>query len=154
MACGLATLDILESEKLIENGARMGERLITGLQDLIPRYELLKEVRGKGLIIGIELGAPKTFAMKSAWKLIHAADGGLFPQAIIMPLLDQHHILTQVAGHNMDVIKILPPLTITEEDVDHFIGSFESVLAECHKFPGPAWTTASHLMKFALTNRT
>ncbi len=153
MACGLATLDILESENLIENGARQGQKIIDGLTALIPKYELLKEVRGKGMIIGIELGAPKSFAMKSAWKLIHAADGGLFPQALIMPLLDQHKILTQVAGHNMDVIKILPSLTTSDEDVEYFLKSFETVLAECHKFPGPAWTTASHLMKFAVTNR-
>lgn len=153
MSCGLAALDILQSEGLVENAARQGERIMEGLRAMIPRYELLKEVRGQGLIIGIELGQPKSLGMKSAWKLIHAADGGLFPQALIMPLLDQHRILTQVAGHNLDVIKILPPLTITDEDADYFLKAFENVLAECHKFPGPAWSTASHLLKFAVTGK-
>lgn len=153
MACGLAALDILEKERLIENAARQGEALMEGLRAMIPRFELLKEVRGKGLIIGIELGEPKSLGMRSAWKLIHAADGGLFPQALIMPLLDKHRILTQVAGHNMDVIKILPPLTITDEDVKQFLAAFEAVLAECHKFPGPAWSTATHLVKFAVSGK-
>lgn len=153
MTCGLAVLDILERENMVENARRQGERLLKGLKDLIPKYELLKDVRGQGLIIGIELGAPKSLGMKAAWKMIHAADGGLFPQALIMPALDKHRILTQVAGHNMDVIKLLPPLTLTNEDTDHFLNAFEDVLAECHKFPGPAWSTASHLVKFAVGAR-
>ena len=153
MACALATLYILESEKLIENAARQGERLMKGLRGMLPRYELSKEVRGKGLLIGIELGQPESLGMKSAWKLIHAVDGGLFPQTLIMPALDKYRILMQVAGHNLDVIKLLPPLTITDEDTDHVLTSFESVLADCHRFPGPAWSTASHLLKFAVRPR-
>lgn len=153
MACGLAALDVIEKEDLVGNAARKGERIMSGLKALIPKYELLHEVRGRGLIIGIELGKPKSLALRSAWAAMHAADGGLFPQAILMPLLDRHHMLAQVAGHNLDVIKILPPLIITDEDADAFLAAFEEVLAECHKFPGPAWSTASHLLKFAVGKR-
>lgn len=153
MTCGLAAFHVIESEGLIEKGARQSERLLNGLRAMIAKYELLHEVRGTGMMIGIELGSPKSLGLKSAWKLIHAADKGLFPQALIMPLLDKHRIITQVAGHNMDVIKLLPPLTMTDEDTDWFLSAFEDVLAECHKFPGPAWTTATHLLKFAATGK-
>ncbi len=153
MACGLAAFHVLETGDLIQNGIRQAARITEGLRRMIPRYELLHDVRGQGLMIGIELGAPRSLALKSAWKLIHAADKGLFPQALIMPLLDRHRILTQVAGHNMDVIKLLPPLTITDEDSDWFLNAFEDVLAECHRFPGPAWTTATHLLRFAAGSR-
>ncbi len=153
MACGLAALDILESEQLPANAARQGQAIIAGLNEMAGKYELLKEVRGVGLMIGIELGQPKSLGMKSAWKLIHAADGGLFPQSIIMPLMDNYRILTQVAGHNMDIIKLLPPLTITDADTSYFLEAFEAVLSDCHRFPGPAWTTASKLIKFAVTGR-
>ncbi len=153
MACGLAAVDILERENLPDNAAKQGKTLLTGLQEMAERYELLSEVRGKGLMIGIELGQPTSFVMKSAWNLIHAADAGLFPQSIIMPLMDNYRILTQVAGHNMDIIKLLPPLTLTDEDTSYFLEAFDEVLASCHKFPGPAWSTASKLIKFALKGR-
>ena len=68
---------------------------------------------------------------------MHTLDKSLFPQAAIIPLLDKHHIITQVAGHDIDVIKLLPPLVINEEDVNWFLTAFEDVLAQMHKFPGP-----------------
>lgn len=149
MVCGLAAFHVPENKGLIENGARQAARITEGLRQMVPRYELLHDVRGLGMMIGIELGPPKSLGLRSAWKLIHAADKGLFPQDLIMPLLDKHRILTQVAGHNMDVIKLLPPLTLTDANTDWFLNAFEQVLAECHRFPGPAWSTATHLLKFA-----
>src|SRR4029077_21258851 len=59
MAAGIATLDVLTSEGLIENAARTGDYLLRGLAAMTGRYELLQEVRGKGLMIGIEFGSPK-----------------------------------------------------------------------------------------------
>ena len=59
MAAGIATLDVIEQERLIENAARTGERIMRDLSALVPRYEMLREVRGKGLMIGVEFGAPE-----------------------------------------------------------------------------------------------
>ena len=126
--------------------------LKAGLSDLIPKYDLLKEVRGKGLMIALEFGSPKSLALKAAWKLLHKVDQSLFPQAILIPLLKDHHILAQVAGHNMDVIKLLPSLVINEEDVDHLINAFDQVIATCHKFPGPAWEIGKRLTQQALSS--
>src|ERR1700734_926520 len=56
MAAGIATLDVLASERVIENAARTGEYLLQALAAMIPQYEFLREVRGKGLMIGIEFG--------------------------------------------------------------------------------------------------
>ena len=150
MACGLATLHILETENLIDNARHLGQHLMEGLQQCVDDFELCLDVRGKGLMVGIEFGRPKSLGLRTAWSLIHSADGGLFPQSITMPLLDRHHILTQVAGHHVDIIKLLPTLTITQADVDYFLDAFREVLTECHQFPGPAWTTAKHLIGFAL----
>jgi ornithine--oxo-acid transaminase len=152
MACGLAALHVLETERLIANAADKGAKLLTGLRALVPRFELLKEVRGLGLMIGIEFGEPRSKMLRAGWSMIHAADKGLFPQAVIMPLLDDHRVLTQVAGHNVDIVKLLPPLTITDEDVRWFLEAFEQVLERCHRFPGPLWTTASKLARFALSS--
>ena len=149
MACGLATLHILFEEGLIDNAAVQGERLLAGLTTLAKEFELGHEARGQGLMLGFELGRPQSLSLRTAWSLLHAADGGLFPQAVIMPLLDRHRILTQVAGHHLDVIKLLPTLTIGQAEVDLFLQALREVLEECHRFPGPAWTTAKRLMKYA-----
>jgi ornithine--oxo-acid transaminase len=94
-------------------------------------------VRGKGLMIAIEFHEPPQFALKVAWRIMHRIDHGLFAQLVIVPLLSRHRVLTQVAGHNMDVIKILPPLIITEKEVDYFVQAFDEALQGCRRFPGP-----------------
>lgn len=150
MAAGLAALHVLEEEKLIENAERMGTLLMTEVEALKGRFELLKDVRGKGLLIGVEFGSPKSLKLKVAWEILHKADAGLFSQAIIMPLLEKHRILTQVGGHNMDVIKLSPALCVTEADIRRFVSAFEDVVAACHRFPGPVWDVGTRLAKHAL----
>jgi ornithine--oxo-acid transaminase len=85
--------------------------------------------------------------------MVHKMDRNLFPQAVAMPLLDDHHILTQVAGHNIDVIKLLPPLILTQADVHRFLDGFEQVMVKLHKFPGPAWEALARIGKFAIKSR-
>jgi ornithine--oxo-acid transaminase len=153
MAAGLAALDVLDRHQLIANAARMGDFIGNGLRDLQSRFELLKDVRWRGLMIGIELGSPKSLGLKMAWTMCHTMDKSLFPQAAIIPLLDKHHIITQVAGHGVDVIKLLPPLVISESDVQWFLTAFEDVLTQMHKFPGPAWDVLTSIGKMAVTQR-
>ena len=137
MAAGLAALDVLDRHRLIEQAEAMGRLLAEGLRALVPRFEFLKEIRARGLMVGIEFGAPRSLGLKAAWTMAHKLDKSLFPQAAIIPLLDKHHIITQVAGHHIDVIKLIPPLVISAEDVKWFLTAFEDVLVQMHKFPGP-----------------
>jgi ornithine--oxo-acid transaminase len=153
MVAGLAALDVLDRQQLIPNAERMGNRIGEGLRAMIPRFEFLKAVRWRGLMIGIEFGPPKSLGLKTAWALMHKMDKSLFPQAAIIPLLDKHHIITQVAGHNVDVIKLLPPLIISEADAVWFLDAFEDVLVQLHKFPGPAWDVVSDIGRMMLTRR-
>lgn len=147
---GLAALDVLEDEKLAQNAFVQGEYLMNALRARKEKYELLKDVRGKGLYIGVEFGEPKSFGLKMGWKLLHKMDGGLFTQAIIMPLMDKHKILTQVGGHNVDIIKLSPALTVTKADMDRFLTAFDDVMESCHQFPGPVWEVGKHLTQHAL----
>jgi ornithine--oxo-acid transaminase len=153
MAAGLAALDVLDRQQLIQRAEKMGNLLIEGLRAMVPRFEFLKEIRGRGLMVGIEFGSPQSLGLKAAWALMHKMDKSLFPQAAIIPLMDKHHIITQVAGHHIDVIKLIPPLVISEDDVKWFLTSFEDVVAQMHKFPGPAWDVVSDIGKMVLTNR-
>ena len=84
-------------------------------------------------MVGIEFGAPRSLGLRAAWTMAHTLDKSLFPQAAIIPLLDKHHIITQVAGHHIDVIKLLPPLVVSAEDLKWFLTAFEDVLVQMHK---------------------
>jgi ornithine--oxo-acid transaminase len=151
MAAGIATLDVLTSERLIENAAHTGEILLRGLAAMTARYELLRAVRGKGLMIGVEFGSPNSFKLKASWNLLEAASTGLFCQLITIPLFRDYKILTQVAGHASHTIKLLPPLVISDADCDWILNAFDSVIAGGHRLPGAVWslgkTLAGHAMR-------
>jgi ornithine--oxo-acid transaminase len=131
MAAGLATMRVIERDRLLEHAARMSTLLRDGLAELQQRYDMIKEVRVSGLMIGIELGAPSTRVARLNWRLIHMASEGLFPQLIVIPLHRDHGVITMAAGKN-DVIKLLPPLTLSETEARDFLGALDAVLAECH----------------------
>ena len=152
MAAGIATLDILESERLVENAARTGERLLAAFSRM-QRYEFLRRVRGKGLMIGIEFGPPKSLKLKASWSMIEAANKGLFCQLITIPLFKEHHILTQVAGHGSHTVKLLPPLILTEADCDDIETAFDTVIAGAHRMPGAAWSLGKNLIGHAMKAR-
>src|SRR5215813_5909439 len=153
MAAGLATLEVIESEGLMQNAERTGARLLATFERMIPRHELVKEVRGKGLMIGVEFGAPRSLALKASWNLLETANSGLFCQLIVIPLLKEHRVLSQVAGHGNHTIKLLPPLIITDEDCDWIERSFEAVIADAHRVPGAIWSLGKTLVENAARAR-
>ncbi len=140
----------MEHEKLVEQAARRGAEIKLALTRMIPGYELLKEVRGKGLMIGVEFGPPKSLKLKASWNLLESANKGLFCQLITVPLFKEHKILTQVSGHGSHTIKLLPPLTITEEDGKWIESAFDSVIAASHKVPGAIWSLGKTLVDNAV----
>jgi ornithine--oxo-acid transaminase len=154
MTCALATLSVLEDEKLIENSARMGALLMQKLAELKKKHAFIAEIRGKGLMIAIEFHEPPEFKGKLAWRLMHKIDESLFPQLVVVPLLSKHRVLTQVAGHHMDVIKILPPLTIGLKEVEYFVHALDETLTECRRFPGPIVELARNTARIHLTGQT
>jgi ornithine--oxo-acid transaminase len=153
MAAGLAALDVLDRHHLMANAARMGDLIGNSLREMQKRFDFIKDIRWRGLMIGIEFGSPKSLGLKMAWTMCHTMDKSLFPQAAIIPLMDKHRIITQVAGHAIDVIKLLPPLVINEADAQWFLTAFEEVMVQMHKFPGPAWDVLTGIGKMALTQR-
>jgi ornithine--oxo-acid transaminase len=153
MAAGLATLEVIESERLMENAARIGARLLGTFERMAKRHELVKAARGKGLMIGVEFGAPSSLKLKASWNLLETASSGLFCQLIVIPLLQEHKILTQVAGHGNHTIKLLPPLIITDADCDWIEQSFEAVISDAHRVPGAVWTLGKTLVQNAVRAR-
>jgi ornithine--oxo-acid transaminase len=139
MVAGLATLQVLEDEDLIANAERMGALLLDGLTERIDKYEMLTAVRGRGLMIGFEFGKPRSLKLKAGWNTLQAARKGLFAQMVVVPLFQRHRILTQVSGDHVDIIKLLPPLTIGEPEVERFLDAFDDVMRDAHKGTGLMW---------------
>lgn len=145
MTAGLAVIAAIEEEGVVENAGAMGQMLTDGLRAMQSRFEMLSQVRGLGLMIGIEFGEPKSLRLKTGWRLVHRLNKSLFAQMIVLPLMKEHRILTQVAGHHVDIIKIIPPLIIDETHVQRFLSAFEEVMISCHRFPGNAWKVTKDL---------
>jgi acetylornithine/succinyldiaminopimelate/putrescine aminotransferase len=150
MAAGLATLHVLDEEHLIERAATMGAKLLKKLAALQERYEMIADVRGKGLMIGIEFKAPRSLGMRAAWTAAEAAQKGLFAQLVVMALMRDHRILTQVGGPDINIIKLLPPLIIGEEEVEMIASSFGAVMAEATHIGGRVWAQSAQLIKHAV----
>ncbi|GAA2761650.1 aspartate aminotransferase family protein [Streptomyces paradoxus] len=152
MAAGLAVLSVMENEQVVANVRATGERLRSRLAALTDRYEMLAEVRGRGLMIGIEFGRPRSLKLRSRWAMLQAARKGLFAQMVVVPLLQRHRILTQVSGDHMEVIKLIPPLIIGEREVDRFVDAFTAVMDDAHN-GGLVWDFGKTLVKQAVANR-
>ena len=153
MAAGIATLDVLEDERLVENSAAKGERLLAALRQMAQRHELIKTVRGKGLMIGIEFGPPRSLKLKASWHALEAVNTGLFCQLITIPLFKEHRILSLVAGHGNHTVKLQSPLNLTDADCDWIVRAFDAVIADAHRVPGAAWSLGKTLMDHALKTR-
>lgn len=128
MAAGLATLAELKAQDLVARSARLGEYLLERTRPLVERFDVVMEVRGLGLLWAIEFGEPS--AGSRTWRFLEARQAGIFSQFVIGPLFRDHHILSQVAGHNINVLKGLPPLVIDDSDVDWLADALTQVVAK------------------------
>lgn len=110
LACtaALAVLDVMEKENLVENARTMGEYLMSELKKLqaSPEGKHITDVRGRGLMVGVEFDIPQADVRK--------------------PLVYDQHCFTGCAGTNL--LRLLPPLCLTKENVDDFIGRLKAIL--------------------------
>ncbi|HET9076137.1 MAG TPA: aspartate aminotransferase family protein [Acidimicrobiales bacterium] len=151
-AAGLAALAVLDDEGLIANAARRGDELTAALRAAAADYEFITDIRGRGLMIGIEFGMPKSLRLRARYAPLNAARKGLFTQMVVCALFERHHILTQTAGDHMDVLKLLPPLTTGSEDIEWFISGFRSVMDSISGSSRPIWHFAKGLTARAVSN--
>jgi ornithine--oxo-acid transaminase len=136
MTAGLATLHTIDAESIVDRAAGTGASLLAGLRGLADRHELIHEVRGRGLMIGIEFRKPHTMRLRAQWSLLETMRSGLFTQLVIVPLFRDHGILSQVAGDHQNVLKILPPLITTEEQAATFVEALDDVLGNLERSLG------------------
>jgi len=153
MAAGIATLDVIAGEGLVANAEKVGEGILSDLRGLVGRYDFVREVRGKGLIQAIEFGPPARFAHKAAYKLLDAAQKGLFSQLVTVPLFAKHRILSQTAGHDLAVVKFLPPLVIGDADRQWIARAVDAVVADTQNVGGAIWDLGKTLATAAIRTK-
>ncbi|HEX6450745.1 MAG TPA: aspartate aminotransferase family protein [Trebonia sp.] len=152
MAAGLASLHVLDTEGLVENAARTGAALRQALLGMAERFDVLADVRGRGLMIGLEFDKPASLRARTSWNMLQKARVGLFAQMIVVALFQRHRLLTQVSGDHMEVIKLIPPLMISDADVKAFADGFGEVLEDASKGSGLIWEFGRTLVKQAVRN--
>ena len=126
MAAGLATLHELDEQDLVEHTRTARREAPRRTQPLVDEFEVVRDVRGLGLMWAIEFGEPESGSM--SWRLIERMQPGLFAQLVVAPLFSKHRILSQVAAHKLAVIKVLPPLVVTDEDIDYFVDALTATI--------------------------
>ena len=149
-AAGLAALSVMDEEGLIANAAARGAELRRALEDAASRYDFIVDVRGRGLMIGIEFGRPQSLRRRARYAPMTLARKGLFTQMIVCDLFEHHRILTQTASDHADVLKLLPPLTTTSEDIEWFMSAFCAVMDAVSDSSKPVWHFAKGLTTRAL----
>ena len=128
MAAGLATLHELDDAHLVDRSARLGDKLLELTRPLVERHDVVREVRGRGLMWAMEFAEPESGSV--AWRLMERMQTGLFAQLVVVPLFTRHRILSQVAGHDLPVLKGLPPLVVSDEDLEEFAAALDDVIAK------------------------
>jgi ornithine--oxo-acid transaminase len=128
MAAGIATLRELEEQELVERAHELGAHLLERTQPLVNEFDSVREVRGLGLIWAMEFGEPDGGSF--VWRVMERVQTGLFAQLVVVPLFTKHRILSQVAGYDLPVLKAIPPLVITGQDIDDFVAALEDVIGK------------------------
>ena len=146
MRAGIATLDVLHREKLGNRALVMGDFLRDSLRNRLAGYEMVREVRGMGMLSGIEFQAPSSIRLRAPFEAFRHIHAGMFGQVLVMRLYREHGILAQVCGNNFMVLKVAPPLMITEEHADKFVSAVSSVVEAMHHSTS-FWTEALGLAR-------
>jgi ornithine--oxo-acid transaminase len=133
MAAGIASLRELDDENLVERSARLGALLLERTRPFVESHDVVRDIRGLGLMWAMEFAEPESGSL--SWRVMERMQTGLFAQLVVVPLFTRHRILSQVAGHDLPVLKGLPPLVLSEKDVDDFASALDDVIAKATR-PG------------------
>jgi ornithine--oxo-acid transaminase len=150
MVAGLATLAAFDDEDIVARAEQAGAALQDGLRGLADRYDLIHDVRGLGLMIGIEFGEPQAKPAGRRFRAVERLRTGMFSQMVVVPLFHRHRILTQVAADNVNIVKLLPPLIAGPEEIDYFVQALDDVMADAHRGSGLAFEFGRTMARGAL----
>jgi ornithine--oxo-acid transaminase len=149
MRAGLATLDVLENQRLGDRAANLGMELQQELASALAGFEMVQEVRGKGLLLGIQFTPPRKLALRAPFEAFAKIHPAMFGQILVMRMFRNQNILTQICGNDFMVLKVAPPLVITSTQIAEFVSAIHDVVDFAHH-PGAFWSEALGLARRAM----
>jgi ornithine--oxo-acid transaminase len=149
MRAGIATLDVLQREELGPRALRLGEEFRNKLRQALADFDMVKEVRGMGLLSGIEFVPPKKLAFRALYEAFNKIHPAMFGQIVVMRMFREKNILTQICGNNFMVLKAAPPLMVREDQLDEFVESIRDVMQMAQTSPA-FWTEALGMVRRAV----
>jgi ornithine--oxo-acid transaminase len=149
MRAGLATLDVLENEKLGQRASMLGQQLRQALKERLAKYEMVADVRGLGLLSAVQFKAPRSLRLRLAFEAFNRIHPAMFGQVLVRRLFRDHGILTQICGNNFLVLKVAPPLVVSESQLDEFVTGLEQAVELMHGSAG-FWTEALSIARRVL----
>jgi ornithine--oxo-acid transaminase len=149
MRAGLATLDVLEQEQLGPRALRLGEEFRAKLRSELAPFDMVKEVRGMGLLSGIEFVPPRKLAFRALYEAFYKIHPAMFGQIVVMRMFREKGILTQICGNNFMVLKAAPPLMVTTEQLDKFVTGIREIV-ELAQTSATFWTEALGMARRAV----
>ena len=153
MVAGLATLAAFDDEDIVGRAERTGADLQDKLRGLAERYDLIHDIRGLGLMVGIEFGEPQSGSAGRRFRTLERLRAGMFSQTVVVPLFHRHRIITQVAADNVNIIKLLPPLITGPAEVDYFVQALDDVMADAHRGAGLTYEFGRTMARGALRRK-
>ena len=149
MRAGLATLDVLEREQLGPRALLLGEDFRAKLRRELADFDMVNDVRGMGLLSGIEFVPPKKLAFRAMYEAFNKIHPAMFGQIVVMRMFREKGILTQICGNNFMVLKAAPPLIVTESQLDQFVDGIRDVIEMAQTSPS-FWTEALQMVRRAV----
>ena len=154
MAAGLATLAVMDDERIVENARTTGDLLRTRLAALDrPLRAAARRARPRPDDRHRVRPAEVAEAAQPAGRCSRRPARDCSPRWWWCRCCQRHRILTQVSGDHLEVIKLIPPLTIGETEVDRFVDAFTDVMDDAHSGSGLMWDFGRTLVKQAVANR-
>ena len=141
MRAGLATLDVLESEGLGDRATRLGDGLRTQLTARLSKFAMIKEIRGLGMMTGIEFRPPKAMSLRLLYEGFSRIHPAMFGQVLVMRLFHDKGFFSQICGNNFMVLKVAPALVVQEAHLQEFVDAITS-LVELMESSAGYWTEA------------
>lgn len=136
-AAGIASINAIKEKRLAERAAELGDYFLNRLKGLKEKYGIIKEVRGRGLMIGIEFEPPvKGFINRITGGVINKLYEEFTGALVAGELLNKHRIITAYTLNNPNVIRLEPPLIVTKEDIDQVIEALEDIFTRYRGFMG------------------
>lgn len=141
-AAAIAAINVIVEQNLCEQARANGEYMLNRLKELQNRYSVVKEVRGLGLMTGVEFKSQAGLMDKLTGGMINKLSEEYFGALVAGELQNKYHVITAYTLNNPNVTRLEPPLVVTKEQIDQVVDALEEIFQRHRSFVGMALATS------------